>query len=79
MSDLGLIRRMLGGPMTELDVRMIRSKGFMETLRGWLAELEYLESTGAATPNTCETLVDLRELLDKLDKMLLEHARKTLQ
>jgi hypothetical protein len=69
---------MLGGPMMELDVR-ITSKGVMETLRAWLAELEYLEATDGATPHTCEMLVDLHELLDKLDTMLLEHARKTSQ
>jgi hypothetical protein len=69
---------MLGGPIMEIDVGTT-SKGLMETLRAWLAELKYLEATGAATPDTCDMLVDLHELMDKLDKMLLEHARKTLQ
>jgi hypothetical protein len=42
--------------MMELDVK-IRPKGFIETLRERLAELEELETTGAATADTCETLV----------------------
>jgi len=32
-----------------------------------------------ATLDTCQMLVDLHDLLDKLNAMLLEHARKTLQ
>jgi hypothetical protein len=62
--------------MMELDVK-IRSKGFIETLRERLAELEELETTGAATADTCETLVDLQELLDKLYIKLEQHAGKT--
>jgi iron-sulfur cluster repair protein YtfE (RIC family) len=62
--------------MMELDVK-IRPKGFIETLRERLAELEELETTGAATADTCETLVDLQELLDKLYTKLEQHARKT--
>ena len=62
--------------MMELDVK-IRSKGFIETLRERLAELEELETTGAATADTCETLVDLQELLDKLYAKLAQHAGKT--
>jgi hypothetical protein len=69
---------MLGGPMMELDVR-VPSKGFIETIRERIAELEYREATDAATPDTCEELVDLHEFLDKLYTMSLEHARKTLQ
>jgi hypothetical protein len=53
------------------------SKGIIETLREKLAELDDLEATGAGTPDTCEMLIDLHELLDKLDAMLLERARKT--
>jgi hypothetical protein len=60
-----------------LDVKT-PSKGFIETLRERLAELKDLEAAGTATPSTCEMLVDLQELLDKLDTMLLERARKTL-
>jgi len=51
--------------MMELDVR-VPSKAFIETLGRWLAGLEYLEATGAATPDTCEVLTELHELLDKL-------------
>ena len=56
----------------ELDVK-IPSKTIMETLRHQIAELESLESTGVATPDTCEMLVGLYNLLDRLDAMLLEH------
>jgi hypothetical protein len=62
----------------DLDVK-IPSKTIMETLRHQIAELESLEATGVATPDTCEMLVDLHEFLDKLYTMSLEHARKTLQ
>ena len=62
--------------MMELDVK-IRPKGFIETLRERLAELEELETTGAATADTCETLVDLQELLDKLYAKLAQYAGKT--
>lgn len=62
----------------DFDVR-IHPKELIEALRERVAELEDLEASGAATPDTCEMLVDLYELLDKLDTMLLEHARKTLQ
>jgi hypothetical protein len=55
------------------------SKGIIETLRESVAELEDLEATGAATPDTCEMLVDLQNLLDKLDAMFLVRARKTSQ
>jgi hypothetical protein len=61
-----------------LDVK-ISSKGIVETLRSWITELEHLEATGAATPDSCEMLVDLHELLDKLYTMMLERARQTLQ
>ena len=42
----------------ELDVIAAPSKTFIETLRGWLTELEHLEATGAATPDSCEMLVE---------------------
>jgi len=70
MNGSGLIQRMLGGPMMELDVR-VPSTAFIKTLRRWLADLEYLEATGAATPDTCEVLVELHALLDKLYTMRL--------
>ena len=63
----------------ELDVSAAPSKTFIETLRGWLTELEHLEATGAATPDSCEMLVELHELLDKLYTMMLERARQNLQ
>ena len=63
----------------ELDVRAAPSKTFIETLRGWLTKLEHLEATGAATPDSCEMLVELHELLDKLYTMMLERARQNLQ
>jgi hypothetical protein len=69
---------MLGGPMMELDVR-VPSKAFIETLRRWLADLEHLEATGAATPDTCEVLTELHEMLDKLYTTMAARARKTLQ
>ncbi len=62
----------------ELDVR-VPSRGFVETIRERIAELEYREATDAATPDICEELVDLHEFLDKLYTMSLEHARKTSQ
>jgi hypothetical protein len=55
------------------------SKALVETLRRWLTELEHLEATGAATLDSCEMLVELHELLDKLYTMMLERARQTLQ
>ena len=62
----------------DLDVK-IPSKTIMETLRHQIAELESLEATGVATPDTCEMLVDLHDLMDRLDAMLLEHPRETIQ
>ena len=50
--------------MRELDVE-IPSQGLIETLRERIAELEDLEARGAATPDSCEMLVDLQELLDE--------------
>ena len=59
------------------DVR-IHSKDLIETLRKSIAELDDLEARRAATPDTCEMLVvELHELLDKLQSMLSEHAGKT--
>jgi hypothetical protein len=63
----------------ELDVRAAPSKAFIETLRRWLAELEHLEATGSATPDSCEMLVELHELSDKLYAMMLERTRQPLQ
>ena len=63
----------------KFDVRAAPSKAFVETLRRWLTELEHLEATGVATPDSCEMLVELHELLDKLYTMMLERARQTLQ
>jgi hypothetical protein len=62
--------------MRELDVEM-PSQGLIETLRERIAELEDLEARGAATPDTCEMLVDLHELLDEIYRMLSERAGKT--
>ena len=62
--------------MRELDVE-IPSQGLIEILREWLAELEHLEARGAATPDTCEMLVDLHELLDEIYRMLSVRAGKT--
>ena len=59
------------------DVR-IHSKDLIETLRKHIAELEDLEARGAATPDSCEILVDLQELLDNLHTMLSEQAGRTL-
>ena len=42
----------------------IPSKTIRETLRHQIAELESLEATGVATPDTCEMLVDLYNLMD---------------
>jgi hypothetical protein len=62
--------------MTELYAKL-HSVKLIETLRGRIAELEDLEARGAATPETCELLVDLHELLDELYRMLSERAGKT--
>jgi hypothetical protein len=62
--------------MRGLDVE-ISSQELIKTLRERLAELEHLEAHGAATPDTCEMLVDLHKLLDELYRMLSERARKT--
>ena len=62
----------------ELDVR-VPSTAFIKTLRRWLADREYLEATGAATPDTCKVIVELHELLDKLYTTMAARARKTLQ
>jgi len=66
-----------GRVMIEIDMKT-RSKGIIETLRERIAELEDLEAMGAATPDTCETLVDLYELLDKLDRKISERVGKNL-
>ena len=58
------------------DVR-IHSKDLIGTLRKRIVELEDLEARRAATPDTCEMLVDLQELLDKLQTILSERAGKT--
>jgi hypothetical protein len=63
--------------MMDLDAK-IHSVELIETLRGRIAEAEDLEARGVATPDTCEMLVDLHELLDELYRMmLLERAGKT--
>jgi hypothetical protein len=67
-----------GWAMMDLEVK-IPSKKIIETLRERIAELEDLEATGAATPDTCEMLADLHVLLDKLYTISKERARKTLQ
>ena len=54
------------------------SQELIETLRERIAELVDLEARGAATPDTCEILVDLEELLDKLQTMLPEQAGRML-
>jgi hypothetical protein len=43
------------------------------------SDLEYLEATGAATPDSCEVIVEFHALLDKLYTMVLERARQNLQ
>jgi hypothetical protein len=63
----------------EFDVKAAPSKAYIETLRRWLTELEHLEATGAATPDSCEMLVELHELLDKLYTMMVERGRQNLQ
>jgi hypothetical protein len=62
----------------DLDAK-IHSKGIIESLSDQIAELESLESASAANFDTCEMLVDLHNLLDKLYAMMLGNARKTLQ
>jgi hypothetical protein len=57
----------------------IHSKDLIETLRKRIVELEDREARWAATPDTCEMLVELHELLDKLYTMMLERARQNLQ
>jgi hypothetical protein len=63
--------------MMDLDAN-IHSGELFETLRGRIAELEELEARGAATPDSCEMLVDLHDLLDELYRMMFsERAGKT--
>jgi hypothetical protein len=52
----------------------IPSKGIIETLRD-----ESLEATGMVNFDTCQMLVDLHNLSDKLYAMMLGNAQKTLQ
>ncbi len=54
------------------------ARGFIEMLRERIAELENLEAAGLATADTCEMLVDLHEMLNRLDELLLRHASRTL-
>jgi len=61
--------------MMDLDDKIV-SKGIIATLRERMVELEDLEATGAAKPDTCEMLVDPHELLDKLDTMLQERTAR---
>ena len=61
-----------------LDTK-IPSKGIIETLNDQITELESLEATGVANFDTCEMLVDLHNLLDRIYAMMLGNARKTLQ
>ena len=49
----------------------------IETLRQRIAELEDQEAKGAATPDTCEMLVDLQELLDRIDEIMPGHMSDT--
>ncbi len=62
--------------MMDFDAR-IPSKELIEALRERIAELEDLEASGAATPDTCEMLVDLQDLLDKLDRIMPGRAGNT--
>ena len=48
-------------------------------LREWIAQLEDLEAKGEATLDSCKMLIDLQQLLDKLDAMSLKRAGKTVQ
>lgn len=63
--------------MMDLDVKN-SSKRFTEMLRERIAELENLEAAGLATADTCEMLVDLHEMLNRLDELLLRRASRTL-
>ncbi len=74
----GLMRQTLRVAIMELDDR-IPSKAFIETLRRWLADLDDLEASGAATSDTREILVELHKLLDKLYTTMAERARKSSQ
>jgi hypothetical protein len=61
-----------------MNIDMKRSPtNLIETLRQRIAELEHQEANGAATPDTCEMLVDLQELLDKLDSIMPGRAANT--
>ena len=65
--------------MWKIDAAMAPSRAFIETLRGWLIDLDHLEPTDAATPDTCEVLVELHALLDKLYTTMENRARKNMQ
>jgi hypothetical protein len=60
----------------DIDIR-IASKGIIETLCERIMELDALEATGAATPDTHEELVDLNAFLEKLYEISLERASRT--
>jgi hypothetical protein len=59
----------------DIDIR-IASKGIVASLREWIVKLEEIERTGAGTPDICDMLVSLQQLLDELDRMLLERPHK---
>jgi hypothetical protein len=52
----------------------IAPKGIFESLREWFLKLEEIERTGAGTLDICDMLVSLQQLLDELDRMLLERS-----
>jgi hypothetical protein len=56
----------------------IASKGIVESLREWILKLEEIERAGAGTPDTCDMIVCLQQLLDELDRMFLERSHKQL-
>jgi len=74
LADTKLAAAELGREM--IDIR-IASKGIIETVRDRIAELEELEASGAAMPDSCEELVDLHEFLGRLYAIALEYASRT--
>jgi hypothetical protein len=53
----------------------IASKGIVETLRERIVKLEEMERTGAGTPDTCDMLVSLQQMLDELYRLERSHKQ----
>jgi hypothetical protein len=59
----------------DIDIK-ISSKGIIESVRELILKLEEIERTGEGTSDLCDMLVCLHQLLDELDRMLMERIHK---